>query len=481
MLFISLEYLLFLPTVVALYYLLPVPARAGMLAIASGYFYLTASWKFGLILLGSIGVDYFAALQIDKSTDSKTRRLWIIASLATNLSILGYFKYSNFFLHTLHRATSTNSQFVALDIVLPIGISFYTFQAMSYTLDVYRKERIAERSFVRFALFVLFFPQLIAGPIERSSALLPQLIRAPNASYQQFVQGLRLILFGVLKKVVVADQFAHFADLVFINPNTYSRASLLFGLYAFAIQIYFDFSAYSDIARGSARLMGIELSRNFRLPYWSASFRGFWRRWHISLSSWFRDYLYYPLGGNRKSLLNLVFALGVVFILSGFWHGAKWTFLAWGAFHWMCVSLEVIATKALTPLQKNAPKLWRSLTSISVPLRVFAVFHLCCFGWILFRAGSMNLAVAYCAALFTTPVAEKSLNSFNFSYFDLAFFASSVFLFEAIEFARDKKQVVAFFNSLPTLLRWTVYYAGIAVLLLFGQFSSADPFIYFQF
>jgi D-alanyl-lipoteichoic acid acyltransferase DltB (MBOAT superfamily) len=382
MLFNSLEFVLFLPIVLVLYFLIPQKGKWGLLLGASFLFYSCWKPEYLLLIITSILVDYFAALGIDKTDNPRLKKGLLTISLITNLGMLFVFKYFKFFLHNIGiiiplSGPGTDSQI--LKLLLPVGISFYTFQTMGYTIDVFKGRMKAERHLGYFALYVSFFPQLVAGPIERASHLLPQFKARKTVSFDNLIIGFGRILWGFFKKVVIADRLALFADVIFSTPSDYSGLPLLVGILFFTFQIYCDFSGYSDIAIGIAKIMGIDLIENFNLPYTSINIHEFWKRWHISLSSWFRDYLYFPLGGNRLSLQRTFFNLLFVFTLSGFWHGANWTFILWGLLH----GTYLIIWKMLHPFTNTIPKLLsRIITFIAVSL-----------AWVLFRANSISDAI----------------------------------------------------------------------------------------
>lgn len=347
MLFNSYRFLLFFPAVFLLYWGLPFRFRKYMLLIASYYFYMCWKPEFIVLILLSTAIDYFCGLNIEKNrTSPKRMKLCLAASLCMNLGLLFFFKYLNFFGETLTalcRAVSIPFTAPALNLILPVGISFYTFQTLSYTIDVYRGKLAPERDFVTFALFVSFFPQLVAGPIEKASNLLPQLKEEHAFSYENAAYGLKLMAWGFFKKLVIADRLASLlVDPVFNNPADYSGGAFLIAAAAFAFQIYCDFGGYSDIARGCAKTMGVELMINFKAPYFARSLTDFWRRWHISLTSWFREYVYIPLGGNRKGLPKKLLFTTITFFLSGLWHGAGWTFVVWGLLQALYLNAEAL-------------------------------------------------------------------------------------------------------------------------------------------
>lgn len=336
MLFNSLQFLIFFPIVILLYYLLPHSKRWIFLLLASYYFYMSWNPAYIVLILISTLVDYFAAIKMSEQDNINKRKIYLFFSLFANLGLLFIFKYFNFFndsVRLLFQSLGVNYGVPSLSLLLPVGISFYTFQTLSYTIDVYRGVTKPERHFGIFAVYVSFFPQLVAGPIERSERLLPQFRVPVIPNENNFSSGMKLMVWGFFKKVVVADNVAIIVNQVYNNVNEYQGLPLIIATFLFAIQIYCDFSGYSDIAIGSARVMGIHLMKNFNTPYFSKSITEFWKRWHISLSTWFRDYVYIPLGGNRVSKPRHYLNLFLTFLISGLWHGANWTFVIWGALH----------------------------------------------------------------------------------------------------------------------------------------------------
>jgi len=382
MLFNSTQFFTFLPLALLGYWTVPERYKNVFLTLASWYFYSFWSLKFvGLIVLSTV-VDYFLAIRIEEAPSPAEKRRLLACSIALNLGLLGFFKYFNFFtdnLVSLLGALGVPAAAPALRVLLPVGISFYTFQELSYTVDVFRGRFAARRNFFDFAAFVSFFPHMVAGPIQRSDTLLLQLEARRGATLDQWIAGAQLILWGLFKKVVIADNVAPMADFVFgSDPRPPLDAGLaLVGVYAFAIQIYCDFSGYTDIARGVAKLFGIELMLNFNLPYLAHSIQDFWRRWHISLSTWLRDYLYVPLGGNQGSRARVGRNLLVTMLLGGLWHGASWMFVLWGGYH----GLWLVAERFFLPRSGSAPVSW-----LDRVVRVLVTFHLVCFGWVLFRS-----------------------------------------------------------------------------------------------
>ncbi|WP_282039402.1 MBOAT family O-acyltransferase [Saccharicrinis aurantiacus] len=390
MLFNSIEFTIFLPIVFTLYWLLKsnIKAQNTLILLASYLFYGWWDWRFLSLIAFSTLVDYVAGLQIHKSEKHKHRRAWLQVSLLVNLGFLGFFKYYNFFADNLVEAFTffgSPLNVDSLNIILPVGISFYTFQTLSYSIDIYRKKLEPTIDFIAFASYVSFFPQLVAGPIERAVHLLPQFRIERHISPKLLQTSLNFILIGIFKKVVVADRLAPYVDHVFTSYTDTLWLTIIIGIFFFAIQIYCDFSGYSDIAIGVARLFGFDLMLNFHSPYFANSFTSFWKRWHISLSTWFKDYLYIPLGGNRVSTIRHKTNLFITFLVSGLWHGANWTFIIWGATHGFMLVLENSITE--TNLSKKIKQ-----NRLYSKLAIIPIFLMVCLTWVFFRAP--NLCVA---------------------------------------------------------------------------------------
>ena len=472
MLFNSLEFLLFFPLVLVFYYLLDHRFRWILLLAASCFFYMYFKPEYILILVVITVIDYFAARAIQNSTDKKKRKRLLILSITSNLLILCIFKYFNFFNENftgLCYYFGTENPIPALNIILPVGLSFHTFQAMSYTIDVYRGELKAEKHFGIYALYEMFFPQLVAGPIERASHIIPQFYEKHKPDELLWRSGLRLILWGFFKKVVIADNLSPIVDRIYASPDIYSSATLLIATFFFTVQIYCDFSGYSDIAVGLARLLGFRLMRNFYIPYFANSIGNFWKRWHISLSTWFRDYLYIPLGGNRVSKLLLLFNILLVFTLSGFWHGANWTFIIWGALHGIYLIIGKLSGKSFTELFPNVVK-------------QFVVFLLVMLAWIFFRANNVEQAFYVVKSIFMVDnsyslqfISELNLGNIKIVILILA----GLFLFmwsEKYFLHSAGKEFLLKHNWLRT----SAYFILFISILLFGNTDEVQ-FIYFQF
>lgn len=476
MLFNSLDFAFFLPFVFAVYWLLAGRLRIqnGFVAAASYVFYGWWDWRYLSLIFLSTLIDYWVGLRLAGERPVRERKQLLSVSLMANLGLLCFFKYSNFFLDNFRSGfTFLGYRFdeYSLAIVLPVGISFYTFQTLSYSIDVYRRKMEPTKDFVAFAAFVSFFPQLVAGPIERATALLPQFYTEREFSYSLAVTGLRQMLWGFFKKVVVADNCAEHANLIFAGDE-YSGSTLVVGAVLFAFQIYGDFSGYSDIAIGTARLFGFNLMQNFAFPYFSRDIAEFWRRWHISLSTWFRDYLYVPLGGSRggkwQSLRN-VFA---IFVVSGFWHGANWTFVVWGALN----ALYFVPLQLLGRNRRNLDVVasGRWFPSLRECAEMITTFALTLLAWVFFRADSISHALDYLSRTFSA-----TLLSFP------EVLPKSVCLFVALMLAvewtgRDRPFALEKFGlTKPRFVRWGFYLT--LVFLIFVAGGTEQEFIYFQF
>jgi D-alanyl-lipoteichoic acid acyltransferase DltB (MBOAT superfamily) len=444
--------------------------RNASLLVASYVFYAAWDWRFLALILVSTAVDYGCALAIERAgtTAARRRRALLGVSLAVNLGLLGFFKYADFFVESaasLLRALGLAAHPASLHVILPVGISFYTFQALSYTIDVYRGRIPAERDPLRYATYVAFFPQLVAGPIERGSTLLPQFARRTRIAGSDLRVGLHLAGWGLFKKVVIADNAAHVSDAAFALPDP-TGIQVLLGAFAFAIQIYGDFSGYSDVARGTARCLGFELSRNFELPYFAASPVEFWRRWHVSLSTWLRDYVYVPLGGNRGGSSRTYLNLMATMLLGGLWHGAAFTFVAWGAYHGLLLCL-------LRPLRgRRLPGAGLARWSA-----MLATFLLMCLGWIPFRAESLSHAATMLTGLADWPGGELLPALDALGPLRLAAFVTGILL--AVELVARRRGEL-FLLSWPAPLRGLAWAAALVLFLAIGEYDGPE-FIYFQF
>ncbi|WP_245882039.1 MBOAT family O-acyltransferase [Taibaiella chishuiensis] len=446
-----------------------------LLLVASYYFYSCWDWRFLFLLVFSTLLDYYSGIKIDRSEGKRAKKFWLVISIAINLSFLGLFKYYNFFADsfvTLLQSIGFKASYTTLNVILPVGISFYTFHGLSYVLDVYNQKIRPRTNFVDYSLFVSFFPLLVAGPIERATHLLPQVEKERSFDYSKAIDGLRQMLWGLFKKVVIADGCAEYANMIFNHSGDYNGSTLVLGAFFFTIQIYCDFSGYSDIALGTARLFGFELLRNFAFPYFSRDIAEFWRRWHISLSSWFRDYLYFPLGGSKGGLWMKIRNTFIIFLVSGFWHGANWTFVFWGA-------LNAIYFLPLLLLNRNRNNLetvaqGKVFPTVRETWGICSTFLLAMFAWIFFRAESLSHAFSYIGTIFSGSL-FKMPQVVPVKMFVL------IFLFMIVEwFGREQQHALARFGTRwPSLVRYGAYYCIILLILAF--FGKEQQFIYFQF
>ena len=454
-------------------------ARNTFLLLASWYFYAVWDWRFLFLLLGTQIFDYTFARLIERFPIGNRRRTWcVVGSCTVNLAVLGFFKYCNFFIASavsLSQSLGYTYHQPDWQIILPIGISFYTFQSMSYVIDVYRGHLRAEKHPLHYALFVAFFPQLVAGPIERATHLLPQIKSPTNLNWDNLCHGFWLIGLGMFKKVVLADNISHVTAAVFDKPDVFPRAwETIVGIYAFAIQIYCDFSAYTDIARGAARMMGFDLMRNFDLPYFAVNPSDFWRRWHISLSTWLRDYLYIPLGGNRGGTFKTYRNLFLTMLIGGLWHGATWLFVAWGAYHglMLCIhrAIKPLLDRYLTFNSRVSAHLWTAI-------RIVIFFQFTCIGWLLFRGGTLDNLHRLLTPFYHPAYAPKlRLLTPNDM---LAFYSIALVLFipQLVKYLTGNHEVIF---RIPVPVRAMIYAGMILGILVFGEFGGGS-FIYFQF
>ncbi len=483
MLFNSIEFFLFFPVVLLSYYALPHKFRWAFLLVASYYFYMCWKPEFAILIMASTVIDYFTGLGIGTLKSHKAKISLLAFSLSTNLGLLFTFKYFNFFIDSfngLAHLFSSSSHLANMDLILPVGISFYTFQTLSYTIDIYRGEQQPERHFGKFALFVSFFPQLVAGPIERSVNLLPQFGRHITFNYSQVVSGMRLMLWGLFKKMVIADRLSLIVDQVYGNHEDFMGFQLILGTVFFAFQIYCDFSGYSDIAIGVARTLGFDLMTNFRIPYFSKNIKEFWSRWHISLSTWFKDYVYIPLGGNRTSETRWFFNLFITFLISGLWHGANWTFVIWGALHGFYLIAAIVRDKLAAHFGLNYLK-FNSNNPIGRTANVALTFAFVCIGWVFFRADNVSDAFQIIGNMTHLSKAQLGALMFGESLKD-ELLLTTIFLpvLVGVEFLTRKGTVEGIVANLPQYVRWALYLLFGILITLFSVFGSQE-FIYFQF
>ena len=493
MLFNSLHFLIFLPVVVLGYFLLPHRFRWVWLLAASYYFYMCWEVKYALLILFSTALSYVTGHFMGNSHNQRIRRIALIISLVGNLSVLFVFKYYGFFsgaCGALLAEFGLSYNTPVLKLLLPVGISFYTFQALSYSIDVYRGDRPPEKHAGIFALYVSFFPQLVAGPIERSTHLMPQFFERHDIDSVRITSGIKLIAWGFFKKLVIADRLAVVVNRVYDNPFEFHGMVLAVATVFFAYQIYCDFSAYSDIAIGSARILGFDLMTNFRCPYHAVSIGDFWKRWHISLTSWFMDYLYIPLGGSRINHRRWILNVLAVFVISGLWHGANWTFLAWGGLH----GVYFLVSKLTASFRMR----FASIIGLHhIPrghafFRIIITFTLVCAGWVFFRADSI-LDAWYILTTLTQGIVQFMWNVSDVAYVrsilgqlglrrdELMIAVGAIVLLEGVQIVLSSDRIIAGFYRRPTWVRWAFYYLIAGVILFYGSFNAGQDFIYFQF
>jgi len=494
-LFNSLDFLLFFPVVTLIYFLIPHRVRYLWLLGASYYFYMCWNPKYALLMLTSTAITYASGLLIssaDRKGKDAQKKLWVGLSFGSNLAILFFFKYFDFLIDNLNQVLKLLGITLidpGFSFLLPVGISFYTFQALSYTMDVYRKDVAPEKNFLRYALFVSFFPQLVAGPIERSSNLLHQLHERHYFDSKRVASGLLLMLWGFFQKMVIADRAAYFVDMVYNYPYEPGRTGFIvvIATVLFAIQIYCDFSSYSDIARGAAEVMGFTLMKNFDTPYFSKSVAEFWRRWHISLSSWFRDYLYIPLGGNRKGKLRKYINLMTVFIVSGLWHGASWHFVVWGGLNGM---YQVIGELTKPWREKLSRLLGNDPDAFSTKLlKLLTTFTLVNLSWVFFRASGIHAALTLIRNIFTECnlwiFTDGTLFSMGLDAADMFILFVSLLVLLGISVAKYRRvDVREWIFQQGLWFRYLLYLLALFSILIFGIYGSAydaAQFLYFQF
>ena len=482
MLFNSIGFVIFLPVVFLLYWFVTnknLKSQNILLLLASYFFYACWDWRFLFLLMFSTLLDYFTGLKMQDAKNQKRKRFWFWLSVAINLGFLGIFKYYNFFAESFAETISHIGLQVnpwTLKVILPVGISFYTFHGLSYVIDIYKGRIKAESNVVDYAVFVSFFPLLVAGPIERATHLLPQIKKRRTFDYTKAVDGLRQILWGLFKKIVIADNCAEFANQIFNNSADQSGSNLALGAVFFAFQIYGDFSGYSDIAIGTARLFGIDLLRNFAFPYFSRDIAEFWRRWHISLSSWFKDYLYIPLGGSKGGNWMRIRNTFIIFIVSGFWHGANWTFIVWGALNALFILPSIIMKTNRNNLETVAQG--NLLPTMKEFFQITITFTLAVFAWIFFRAENITHALSYISGIFS-----KSLFSIPTitPRFPVLIIIILIIIFTIIEWlGREQQYAIAKLGTRwKSSLRYAMYYAIIIAIFWFA--GKDQQFIYFQF
>lgn len=483
MLFNSIDFAIFLPIVFILYWFVTnknLKWQNVLIAATSYLFYGWWDWRFLSLILFSTIVDYIVGIELSKQNNPTNRKILLYTSILVNLGLLGFFKYCSFFIDNFIAAFSFFGSEIkpnSLNIILPVGISFYTFQTMSYSIDVYNRKLTPTKNFIAFSAFVSFFPQLVAGPIERATDLLPQFFKRRIFDYNNALLGLSQITWGLFKKVVIADNCAFIVNQIFNNYSAYTGSTLLLGAILFAFQIYGDFSGYSDIAIGTARLFGFNLKQNFAYPYFSKDFGEFWRKWHISLSTWFRDYLYIPLGGNRGNLWMVSRNVFIVFIISGLWHGANWNFITWGFLN-ACFFLLHIHTKNNSRNIEIVKEQKTQQFNIKNIYQIGVTFGLTVLIWIFFRADNLTVAVLYLSKIFS-----QSLLTIPFvfgigvqkAFITLLF----IFIMIVIEWFGKEKEVPIYYHGNKKFMQWIICYILVLVTFLFGE--RQQEFIYFQF
>lgn len=478
MLFNSIDFVIFLPIVFMLYWFVvdkSIKLQNLLIVLASYVFYGWWDWRFLSLIVFSTLVDYSIGRALNTEKTVAKRKALLCASLLVNLGLLGFFKYYNFFLDNFITVFTFFGAAIkpnTLNIILPVGISFYTFQTLSYTIDVYRGKLKPTKDFIAFSAFVSFFPQLVAGPIERATHLLPQFYKKRIFNYSNAVNGMRQILWGLFKKIVIADNCAQYANIIFNNSEDYSGSTLVLGAILFTFQIYGDFSGYSDIAIGTSRLFGFDLKQNFNFPYFSRDIAEFWRRWHISLSTWFRDYLYIPLGGSRGGIWMKVRNTFAIFIISGFWHGANWTFIVWGLLNAVYFLPLLLTNNNRNNLETVAQG--KYLPSVKEFFMMFLTFGLTVFAWIFFRAENISHALQYASGIFS-----KSLLSIPEIFPN--FLIVLIIIFVLIEWRGREGQyaIEDLGKKWKKTFRYSMYYAIVVLIFWFG--GKEQQFIYFQF
>lgn len=482
MLFNSVSFAIFLPIVFILYWFVAnkhLRHQNILLLISSYYFYACWDWRFLFLLVFSTVLDYYTGIKMSDAPNQANKKFWFWLSIVINLGFLGIFKYYNFFAASFAESLSYLGLQVnpwTLEVILPVGISFYTFHGLSYVIDIYKGRIKAEKNFINYSLFVSFFPLLVAGPIERATHLLPQTKQEKTFDYVKAVDGLRQILWGLFKKIVIADNCAEYANLIFNNSSDYSGSTLLLGALFFTFQIYGDFSGYSDIALGTSKLFGYELMRNFNFPYFSRDIAEFWRRWHISLSSWFRDYLYVPLGGSRGGTWMKIRNTFIIFIVSGFWHGANWTFIVWGALNAIYFLPLLLTNSNRNNLETVAQG--RSYPNLKELTGMLLTFSLTVFAWIFFRANNIEHALSYLSEIFSSSL--FTIPKFvGMGKALLTMVLIALFMFIEWNGREGQYAISSLGSNWKRPLRYAMYYAIILAIFWFG--GKEQQFIYFQF
>ena len=482
MLFNSINFAIFLPIVFILYWFATkgnLKLQNILLLVSSYFFYACWDWRFMFLLIFSTLLDYFTGIKIHEATSQRKKLFWLWLSIGINLGFLGVFKYYNFFSESFADGLSLlgfEANLGSLQIILPVGISFYTFHGLSYVIDIYKNRIKPERNFIDYSVFVSFFPLLVAGPIERATHLLPQILKKREFDYSKAVDGLRQILWGLFKKIVIADNCAEFANTIFNNSADYSGSTLVLGALFFTFQIYCDFSGYSDIALGTARLFGIDLLRNFAFPYFSRDIAEFWRRWHISLSSWFKDYLYIPLGGSKGGMWMKIRNTFIIFLVSGFWHGANWTFIVWGFLNALFIMPSIVFNTNRNNLDIVARG--KYLPTLRELFAILLTFSLTVFAWIFFRAANVTHAFSYISEIFSSSLLTVPHFPGIVKAVPIVLLTSIFLIVEWL--GREQQYAIAHLGiKWYKPLRWALYYTIILAIYFFA--GSEQQFIYFQF
>lgn len=502
MLFNSLQYLIFFPVVVLFYFAIPYNKRWILLLLSSLYFYMCWKPEYVIILIISILINYYAAIQMSKHKTVRKRKYYLFLSLVTNIGFLFMFKYYNFLGGSINEFLNSYNimyNIPSFKLLLPVGISFYTFQTMGYSIDVFKNKTKPEEHLGIFAVYVSFFPQLISGPIERSGSLLPQFRKNFDPEYYSITDGLKLMLWGFFKKIVIADRLAVIVNNVFDNVHGHDSLSLMITTFIFAIQIYCDFSGYSDIAIGSAQVMGYKLMNNFKRPYHSENIAEFWRRWHISLTTWFRDYVFLPLSysvsrklpsekysGIKTEYIIYSYSTILTFLLSGIWHGANWTFFLWGSLHGFYLIFGKLTRKYRKKISffifKNNYSTLRKYSNI------FITFTLVCFAWIFFRANNLSDSIFIIKTIltgsgfhFSFVYYKETILSLGLEMYELVIAIISLIILETFSILQGRYSIRIALRNKPVALRWSIYFSLLTIVLLWGYSSSQAEFIYFQF
>ncbi len=484
MLFNSLQFAVFLPIVFSVYWVLPHRFRWILLLISSYYFYMSWNVKYVGLILFTTAISYVCSRMLETAKNMRTKKIYLVITVFTSLGVLFFFKYFNFFSNSicnLLNCLAIPIHPVTLNVLLPVGISFYTFQTLSYVIDVYRGTVKPIHHFGKYAVFISFFPQLVAGPIERTNNLMPQIINESRFDYNKATYGLKLMAWGFFKKIALADTLAIYVDRVYDNIRGYRGFALVAVSVMFAVQIYCDFSGYSDIAIGTAKLFGIDLMKNFKSPYLAKSIKEFWGRWHISLSTWFRDYVYIPLGGNRRGKKRQIWNLIITFLVSGLWHGADWTYVVWGGIHGIGQVLENLFknfhNRQLKIKKKNVLRDW-CMTG--------GVFLFCTFSWIFFRAVTLQDAIYVLTSMFygiTNPITYimDGLYALEITRLEILNIIMMVAVLAVYDYFDDRADMIKTIGAFRLGIRWTIYVFCILFIVTFTPIQSGGEFIYFQF